>query len=80
MINRHMDSNLGLAPNQNKLDLHKHTIWLGVALAAVGFIYAYGIEFQEFVCAFGSDDSDAPELGVILVGFGRVGQQVVCFI
>ena len=75
-----MDSNLGLAPNQNKLDLHKHTIWLGVALAAMAFLYAYGIEVQEFVCAFGSDDSDTPELGVILVGFGRVGQQVVCFI
>ena len=67
-------------PNQeDKLvfGLPKSQLILGAMCAALCFIYAYAIEIQEMICAFGESDRDVPELGLIIVGMGRVGKKLL---
>ena len=47
-------------------------------LIAIGcFLYAYGIETQEFICSFGASDRNVPELGLVIIGLGRVGRKLL---
>ena len=50
---------------------------LGIAAALCCFLWAYGIETQEFICSFGASDRETPELGLIILGLGRTGRKLL---
>lgn len=50
---------------------------LGVLVALGCFLYAYGIETQEAICSYGASERETPELGLIIIGLGRVGRKLL---
>jgi hypothetical protein len=63
--------------SRSAFGIENSQLLLGAAFALLCFVYAYAIEIQEFICSFGASDRDVPELGLIIVGMGRVGKQLL---
>ena len=71
------DYDLSAAPERKVMGLPAKHLGAGLLVALVCFLYAYGIETQEFICSFGASDRETPELGLIIIGLGRVGRQLL---
>jgi homoserine dehydrogenase len=65
------------APARKIMGLPAGQLGVGVLVALGCFLYAYGIETQEFICSFGASDRETPELGLIIIGLGRVGRKLL---
>ena len=71
------DYDLAAAPERKVMGLPAKQVGAGMLVALVCFLYAYGIETQEFICSFGASERETPELGLIIIGLGRVGRQLL---
>jgi hypothetical protein len=50
---------------------------LAAVCACLCLLYTQGIQMQEAICSIGASDQDAPELGLIIVGLGQLGQKLL---